>query len=236
MAKTLQDQGEIRIVITPNVNQKIQGEREYLESQIFPHLDRMSEERGVTVSIKWNDPVSIGDVHQYTFSYDVGENPHPFNFVLNTTGNANKERHFVEGVPTYEYETTEELGRNVEKGFVRMLDKLFPHTTKTELIKALRKVGRIYQEFGQIQDSLEMHRRALALLQEQYGNENADTIESLYTVGWFCYKLDCYDEALDRLHQALDSARRVYGEYDQHVTDFIGIIRMVEASAKRARR
>lgn len=233
MAKTLNDAGEIRIVITPTTTDSIQTEREFLMAKVFPHLIQQAEEREVSVNFMWNTPIAIEGVHQFSVSYDVADSPHPFNFVLNTTGDANKERHFVDGVPTYDYETVEEFGRNVEKGFVRMLDKLFPHTTKTELIKALRKVARIYQEFGQLQDSLEMHRRALALLQAEYGNDNADTIEALYTCGWLDYKLDNFDLALDRLHQALEAARRVYGEVDQHVNDFIGIIRMVEAAAKR---
>lgn len=236
MAKTLNDFGEIRIVITPSSAIDIEAERAYLMSNVFPHLMQLAEEREVSVNFRWNTALGIDDSHEYTVSYDVVENPHPFRFVRNTTGNAQKERHFVDGVPTYEYETIEELGRGVEKGFVRMLDKLFPHTTKTELIKALRKVARIYQEFGQLQDSLEMHRRALAILQAEYGNDNADTIEALYTCGWLDYKLDNYDLSLDRLHQALDAAVRVYGENDQHVTDFIGIIRMVEAAAKRAKK
>jgi len=236
MARTLNDQGEIRLVITPTTTKEIQEEREYLMAKIFPHLLQLAEEREVSVNFMWNTPIGIDDVHQFTVSYDVAENPHPFNFVLNTSADANKDRHFVDGVPTYDYATKEELGRGIEKGFLRMLDKLFPHTTKTELIKALRKVARIYQEFGQLQDSLEMHRRALALLQAEYGNDNADTIEALYTCGWLDYKLDNYDLSLDRLHQALDAAMRVYGENDQHVADFIGIIRMVEATAKRAKK
>lgn len=236
MAKTLNDSGEIRLVITPTTTQDINAERTYLMAQVFPHLIQQAEERGVSVNFMWNTAVGVDDVHEFLVSYDVAESPHPFRFVLNTTGDAQKERHFVDGVPTYDYETVEELGRGIEKGFVRMLDKLFPHTTKTELVKALRKVARIYQEFGQLQDSLEMHHRALALLQAEYGNDNADTIEALYTCGWLDYKLDNYELALDRLHQALDAAVRVYGENDQHVFDFIGIIRMVEAAAKRAKR
>lgn len=236
MAKTLNDHGEIRIVITPTTTNDTMAEREYLMAKVFPHLIQLAEEREVSVNFLWNTPIGIDDVHQFTVSYDVAENPHPFNFIRNTTGTANKDRHFVDGIPTYEYETVQELGRGVEKGFIRMLDKLFPHTTKKELVKALRKVARIYQEFGQLQDSLEMHRRALTLLQTEYGNDNADTIEALYTCGWLDYKLDNYDLALDRLHQALESARRVYGEYGQCVTDYIGVIRMVEASAKRAKK
>lgn len=236
MAKTLNDTGEIRLVITPTTTLNIEQERNYLMTQVFPHLLQQAQEREVAVNFAWNMPVGIDDTHEFLVSYDVAESAHPFRFVLNTTGNAQKERHFEDGVPTYEYETVEELGRGVEKGFVRMLDKLFPHTTKTELIKALRKVARIYQEFGQLQDSLEMHRRALSLLQAEYGNDNADTIEALYTCGWLDYKLDNYDLSLDRLHQALEAARRVYGENDQHVTDYIGIIRMVEAAAKRAKK
>lgn len=236
MAKTLNDSGEIRLVITPTTTDDVQAERAYLMAQVFPHLIQQAEEREVSVNFLWNTPISIEGAHQFLVSYDVAESAHPFNFVLNTTAEANKDRHFVDGVPTYDYATVEELGRNIEKGFVRMLDKLFPHTTKTELIKALRKVARIYQEFGQIQDSLDMHHRALALLQAEYGNDNADTIEALYTCGWLDYKLDNYELSLDRLHQALESARRVYGEMDQHVTDYIGIIRMVEAAAKRVKK
>lgn len=233
MAKTLNDHDEIRLVISPATSDNIQEERAYLMAQVFPHLIQLAEERQVSVNFLWNTPVAIEGVHQFNVSYDVVENPHPFCFVRNTTGNANKERHFVEGVPTYEYETIEELGRGIEKGFQRMLDKLFPHTTRTELVKALRKVGRIYQEFGQLSDSLEMHKRALTILQSDYGNDNADTVEALYTCGWFEYKLDNYESALDHMHQAVESARRVYGEFDQHVTDFIGVLRMIEATAKR---
>lgn len=236
MARTLNDQGEIRLVITPTTTNEIQEEREYLMAKVFPHLLQLAEEREVSVNFMWNTPIGIDDVHQFTVSYDVADSPHPFCFVLNTAPDANKERHFVDGIPTYDYASKEELGRGIEKGFLRMLDKLFPHTTKTELIKALRKVARIYQEFGQLQDSLEMHRRALALLQAEYGNDNADTIEALYTCGWLDYKLDNYELSLDRLHQALDAAMRVYGENDQHVADFIGVIRMVEATMKRVRK
>lgn len=236
MAKTLNDSGEIRLVITPTTTVDIEQERTYLMANVFPHLLQQAAEREVSVNFAWNTPVGIDEAHEFLVSYDVAESAHPFRFVRNVTGAAQKERHFEDGVPTYDYETVEELGRGIEKGFVRMLDKLFPHTTKTELIKALRKVARIYQEFGQLQDSLEMHRRALALLQAEHGNDNPDTIEALYTCGWLDYKLDNYELSLDRLHQALDSATRVYGESDQHVTDFIGIIRLVEASAKRNRR
>lgn len=236
MAKTLNDQGEIRLVITPTTTVGIEQERTYLMANVFPHLLQQAQEREVNVNFVWNAPVGIDDAHEFLVSYDVAESAHPFRFVLNTSGNAQKERHFEDGIPTYDYETIEELGRGVEKGFVRMLDKLFPHTTKTELVKALRKVARIYQEFGQLQDSLEMHRRALAILQEQYGNDNADTIEALYTCGWLHYKLDNFELSLDRLHQALDAATRVYGENDQHVFDFIGVVRLVEAAAKRAKR
>lgn len=235
MAKTLNDQGEIRLVITPTTTKDIQAEREYLMAKVFPHLIQLAEEREVSVNFMWNTPVGIDDVHQFNVSYDVADSPHPFTFVLNTTPEANKERHFVDGVPTYDYATTEELGRGIEKGFTRMLDKLFPHTSNTELIKALRKVARIYQEFGRLEDSLEMHRRALTILQTEYGNDNADTIEALYTCGWLDYKLDRYELALDRLNQAIDSARRVYGEMDQHVTDFMGVLRLVSAAAKRAK-
>lgn len=236
MAKTLNDYGEIRLVITPTTTLDVEEERNYLMAQVFPHLLQEASEREVSVNFMWNTAVGIDEAHEFLVSYDVAESAHPFRFVRNTSGNAQKERHFEDGVPTYEYETVEELGRGVEKGFLRMLDKLFPHTTKTELVKALRKVARIYQEFGQLQDSLEMHHRALALLQEQYGNDNADTIEALYTCGWLDYKLDNFELSLDRLHQALDAATRVYGESDQHVTDFIGVIRLVEAAAKRAKK
>jgi len=235
MAKTLNDHGEIRLVITPATSDDIQQERAYLMANVFPHLIQLAEEREVSVNFLWNTPVAFEGVHQFQVSYDVAESPHPYVFVRNTSGNADKERHFVDGIPTYDYETIEELGRFIEKGFQRMLDKLFPHTTKTELVKALRKVARIYQEFGQLQDSLEMHRRALAILQAEYGNENADTCEALYTCGWFEYKLDNYERAIDHMNQAVSAARRVYGEYDQHVTDFIGVLRMVEAAAKRKR-
>lgn len=236
MAKSLIDQGEIRLVITPTTTKDIQEEREYLMAKVFPHLLQLAEEREVSVNFMWNTAVGIDDIHQFTVSYDVADSPHPFHFVLNTSADANKERHFVDGVPTYDYATKEELGRGVEKGFVRMLDKLFPNTTKTELIKALRKLARIYQEMGNLQDALEMHRRALAVLQAEYGNDNADTIEALYTCGWLDFKLDKYELSLDRLHQALDAAARVYGENDQHTADFIGVIRMVEATAKRAKK
>ena len=236
MARILNDHDEIRIVITPTTTKDIQEERDYLMSQVFPNLVKWAEEREVSVNFCWNTPIGIDDIHQYNVSYDVAENPHPYCFIKNTTGDAVKDRHFVDGTPTYEYETTKELGRGIEKAFVRMLDRLFPHTTKTELVKALRKVANIYREFGQMQDSLEMHRRALTILQSEYGNDNADSIEELYTCGWLDYKLDNYDMSLDRLRQALESARRVYGENDQHVTDFIGVIRMVEAAAKRAKR
>ena len=236
MAKTLNDAGEIRLVITPTTTLNVDEERTYLMAQVFPHLLQQAAEREVSVNFVWNTPVGIDDTHEFLVSYDVAESAHPFRFVRNATSEAQKERHFVDGVPTYDYETVEELGRGVEKGFVRMLDKLFPHTTKTELVKALRKVARIYQEFGQIQDSLEMHNRALMLLQSEYGNDNADTIEALYTCGWLHFKLDNYELSLDRLHQALGAATRVYGEADQHVTDFIGVIRLVEAAAKRAKK
>ena len=236
MAKTLHDSGEIRLVITPTTTLDIEQERTYLMAQVFPHLLQQAAEREVAVNFVWNTAVGIDTQHEFMVSYDVAESAHPFRFVRNTAGNAQKDRHFEDGVPTYEYETIEELGRGIEKGFVRMLDKLFPHTTKTELVKALRKVARIYQEFGQLQDSLEMHRRALSLLQAEYGNDNADTIEALYTCGWLDYKLDNFELSLDRLHQALEAATRVYGENDQHVFDFIGVIRMVEAAAKRAKR
>lgn len=235
MARTLNDHDEIRLVITPATSDDIQEERSYLMAKVFPHLIQLAEEREVSVNFLWNTPAAFPGIHQINVSYTVAENPHPYSFIRNNDGTANKERHFVDGVPTYDYETIEELGRGIEKGFVRMLDKLFPHTTKTELVKALRKVARIYQEFGQLHDSLEMHRRALNILQAEYGNDNADTVEALYTCGWLEYKLDCYELALDHMHQAVESARRVYGEYDQHVTDFIGILRMVEAASKRKR-
>lgn len=234
MAKTLIDQGEIRLVITPTAADGIQEEQQYLMAQVFPHLITLAAERDVRVNFLWNTPIEIEGIHEFAVSYDVVENPHPYVFTRNTTGTANKERHFIDGVPHYDYETSEELGRGIEKAFLRMLDKLFPHTTKTELVKALRKVARIYQEMGQLQDALEMHRRALSILQSEYGNDNSDTVEALYTCGWLDYKLDHYELALDRLHQAVEAARRVYGDSDQHVTDFIGIIRMVEASAKRS--
>lgn len=235
MAKTLIDQGEIRVVISPSVSADTQAEREYIMAKIFPHLITLAEERGISVNFLWNTPIGIDGVHEYRVSYDVAESVHPYVFVKNESEDANKERHFIDGIPYYDYATPEELGRGIEKAFLRMLDKLFPHTTKTELIKALRKVARIYQEMGHLQDALEMHRRALAILQAEYGNDNADTIEALYTCGWLDYKLDNFDLSLDRLHQALEASRRVYGENDQHVTDYIGIIRMVEASAKRSK-
>lgn len=234
MAKTLIDQGEIRLVITPTSTNDIQEEQQYLMAKVFPHLITLAAEREVRVNFMWNTPAGFEDVHEFTVSYDVADSPHPYVFTRNTEGTANKERHFIDGIPHYDYETIEELGRGVEKAFLRMLDKLFPHTTKTELVKALRKVARIYQEMGQLQDALEMHRRALAILQAEYGNDNSDTVEALYTCGWLDYKLDNFELSLDRLHQAVEAARRVYGESDQHVTDFIGVIRMVEAGAKRA--
>ena len=234
MAKTLNDHSEIRLVITPTSGADLLEEREYLMAKVFPHLLQLAEERGILVNFLWNAPIGIDDVHEYEVSYTVADSPHPYVFTRNTTGNADKQRHFVDGVPHYDYETKEELGRGIEKGLLRMLDKLFPHATVTELVKALRKVARIYQEMGNTDEALEMHRRALEVLQKEYGNENADTIEALYTCGWLDYKQGNNELALDRLHQALEAARIVYGEMDQHVTDYIGIIRMVEAAVKRA--
>lgn len=230
MSKTLNDQGEIRIVITPN-RSDIEAERTYLMGQVFPHLLQQAAEREVVVDFKWNNPVEVEGVKEFRVAFAVAESPHPYIFSEVTDGTAQKDRHFIEGVPAYDYETIEELGRLVEKAFVRTLDRLFPHTTETELIKAIRKVARIYQEFGQLEDSLEMHMRALALLQK--GEPTADTCEQLYTCGWLNYKLGNTETALEYLHKAVDAANVTYGEGDQHVHDFIGVIRMVEASAKR---
>ncbi len=232
MERTLKDHGEIRVVITPTLSD-IQEERNYLMGQVFPHLVQLAEEREVSVEFKWNAPFGIEGVHEYQVSLYVAENPHPYVFTRVTDGSANKERHFVEGVPAYDYEKPEELGRLIEKAFLRLLDRLYPHTTETELVKALRKVARIYQEFGQLEDSLEMHTRALNLLNKDGVEPTVDTCEQLYTCGWLNYKIGRTQEALDLLNKAVSVARTVYGEYDQHVTDFIGVLRMVEASVKR---
>ncbi|MBQ0057713.1 MAG: tetratricopeptide repeat protein [Bacteroidales bacterium] len=232
MAKTLNDHGEIRLVITPTLND-IEADREYLMGKVIPHLMQQAAERDVDVVVKWNSPFGVDSLKQYQISFAVAESAHPYVFNYNPADDAQKDRHFVDGVPTYDYQTIEELGRLVEKAFVRILDRLFPHTTVTELIKALRKVARIYQEFGQLDNSLEMHERALALLQEHSDETNSDVVEQLYTCGWLNYKLGNFDKSLSLLNEAVSKARAVYGESDPHVTDFIGVIRMVEASKAR---
>jgi len=233
MAKTLVDQSEIRVVITPTASGDFQEEREYLREFIFPQLSRLGEERDVIVNCLWTSPLFVQDVHKYLVSYTVGDNPHKYAFILNTTGDANKDRHFVDGVATYDYETKEELGRCIEKGLHRMLDKLFPSTSTTDLVKSLRRVARIYQEMGQLEDSLEMQTRVYKVLDKANGEKNTDAIETLYTCGWLNYKLGRFDQALKLLKKSYENALVVYGDTDQRTTDQLGIIRMVEAAAKR---
>jgi len=231
MAKTLNDHGEIRLVITPTVG-VLDEERTYLMGQVFPHLMQLAEERNVSLEFKWNTPFEMEGVREYQVNFYVADSPHRYIFTQVTDGTANKERHFVDGIAAYDYETTPELGRLVEKGFLRLLDRLFPHASDTELVKALRKVARIYQERDLLADSLEMHTRALQVVNQPGVEPTADTCEQLYTCGWLNYKLGHIDEALVLLHQAVTSARLVFGEYDQKVTDFIGVLRMVEASKR----
>jgi len=233
MAKSLIDQSEIRVVITPTDSGDVQAERDYLREFVFPHLSHLGEERDIIVNFLWTAPLFVQDVHKYLVSYTVADNPHRYAFILNTTGNANKERHFVDGVATYEYENKEELGRGIEKGLRRVLDKLFPSTSVTDLVKNLRRVARIYQEMGQLQDALDMQSRVFKVLDKEFGEKNTDTIETLYTCGWLNYKLGNYEQALKQLKRSYENAKDVYGDTDQRTTDQLGIIRMVEASAKR---
>ncbi len=233
MAKTLIDQSEIRVVITPTASGDVEEERNYLREFVFPHLCRLGEERDVIVNFLWTAPLFVQDVHKYLVSYTVADNPHKYAFILNTAGDANKERHFVDGVATYEYETKEELGRCVEKGLRRTLDKLFPSTTITDLVKNLRRVARIYQEMGKLEDSLDMQSRVFKILDQEYGEKNTDAIEALYTCGWLNYKLGKFDQSLKLLKKAYENAIEVYGNTDQRTVDQLGIIRMVEAAAKR---
>ena len=236
MAKTLVDQSEIRVIITPTASGDIQAERDYLREFVFPHLSHLGEERDIIVNFLWTQPFFVQDVHKYLVSYTVADNPHKYAFILNTTGNANKERHFVDGIATYEYETKEELGRCIEKGLRRTLDKLFPSTSVTDLVKNLRRVARIYQEMGQLEDALEMQTRVFKVLDKEVGTKNSDTIETLYTCGWLNYKLGNLDQALSLLRKSFENAQEVYGAADQRTTDQLGIIRRVEAAAKRQKK
>ncbi len=235
MAKTLVDQSEIRVVITPTASGDVQEEREYLREFVFPQLSRLGEERDVLVNFLWTAPLFVQDVHKYLVSYTVADNPHKYSFILNTSGDANKDRHFVDGIATYDYETKEELGRCIEKGLRRTLDKLFPSTTVTDLVKNLRRVARIYQEMGKLEDSLDMQTRVFKVLDQEYGEKNTDAIEALYTCGWLNYKLGRFEPSLKMLKKAYENAIEVYGNTDQRTVDQLGIIRMVEAAAKRKR-
>jgi tetratricopeptide (TPR) repeat protein len=100
-------------------------------------------------------------------------------------------------------------------------------------VKNLRRVARIYQEMGQLQDALDMQSRVFKVLDKEYGEKNTDTIETLYTCGWLNYKLGNYDQALKQLKKSYENAKDVYGDTDQRTTDQLGIIRLVEAAAKR---
>jgi len=236
MAKSLIDQSEIRVVITPTDSGDVQTERDFLMETVFPYLTRLGEERDIIVNFLWTAPFFMQDVHKYLVSYTVADNPHRYAFILNTSGNANKERHFVDGVATYEYENKEELGRGIEKGLRRVLDKLFPSTSVTDLVKNLRRVGRIYQEMGRLQDALDMQSRVFKELDKEFGEKNTDAIETLYTCGWLNYKLGNSEQALKLLKRSYENAKEVYGDTDQRTTDQLGIIRMVEAAAKRQKK
>ncbi len=236
MAKSLIDQNEIRVIITPTDSGDMQAELDYLREYVFPHLSHLGEERDIIVNFLWTSPLFVQDVHKYQVNYQVADNPHKYAFILNTSGNANKDRHFVDGVATYDYETKEELGRLVEKGLRRTLDKLFPSTSVTDLVKNLRRVARIYQEMGQLEDALEMQTRAFKVLDKEFGEKHSDTIETLYTCGWLNYKLGNFDQALKLLRKSYENAKDVYGDVDQRSTDQLGIIRMVEASVKRQKK
>ena len=88
MAKSLIDQSEIRVVITPTDSGDVQAERDYLREYVFPHLSHLGEERDIIINFLWTAPLFVQDVHKFLVSYTVVDNPHKYAFILNTDGNA----------------------------------------------------------------------------------------------------------------------------------------------------
>ncbi|MBQ0073837.1 MAG: tetratricopeptide repeat protein [Prevotella sp.] len=221
----------ISIIVTPTFG-TVQDERNYLMTTLFPHLMQLADEHQVAVELKWETSIEIIGVHEIRVSLVVDENPHPLVFVKKPADQVSSDRIYTDGVRHIDYATNEVLGRNIEKAFVRLLDKLFPVTTPVELAKALRKVATIYRELGQTQEAYEMLQRALNVLVENFGEQNPDTIEAHYQCGWLLYRLNRFDESIAQLTKACELATETFNESDPRITDYIGVLRLVKASAK----
>lgn len=231
----LHDNREISIVVSPTFRD-VQEEREYLMGTVLPRLMLIAEERQVTVQTKWNTPMNIEGIEEILISLDIEESRHPYTFVRREIAEVDSHRHDENGVVKYTYASMAEFGYALEKSFVRLLDKVFPRTNIIELEKALVKAAKIYMELGQLEDALMLEERAVRVLKENIGEKNTDCIEAIYACGWLNYKLKRYDEALKILNHVHEIAVEVFGDIDPRTTDYIGVIRMVEASAKRAQR
>lgn len=221
----------ISIVVTPTFG-TIQEERNYLMTSLFPHLMQLADEHQVTVELKWNTSIEIIGVHEIRISLNVDENPHPLVFVKKPQDQVSADRIYNDGIRHIDYATCEVLGRNIEKAFVRLLDKLFPVTTPVELAKSLRKVATIYRELGNQQEAYDMMQRALNVLIENFGEQNPDTIEAHYQCGWLLYRLGRIEESLQQLNKAIELAQQTFNEADPRIYDYMGVMRLVAASKK----
>lgn len=222
---------QISIIVTPTFG-NIQDERNYLMTTLFPHLMQLADEHQVTVELKWETSIEIIGIHELRISLVVEENPHPLVFVKKPADQVSSDRIYTDGIRHIDYATNEVLGRNIEKAFVRLLDKLFPVTTPVELAKALRKVATIYRELGQTQDALDMLQRALNVLIENFGEQNPDTIEAHYQCAWLLYRMDRIDEAVAEMEKTLNLSIETFNEADPRISDYMGVLRMIKASKR----
>ncbi|MCQ2334496.1 MAG: tetratricopeptide repeat protein [Paludibacteraceae bacterium] len=232
MTQSFSDNRVMRVIVTPSFSE-IEEERAYLMAHTFPRMIHIAEERNVTLEFVWKAPVIIAGSNELTFSYDVEENRHVYIYEKVASADLVGPRRVIDGISHHDYADMLKLDRNVENSFVRLLDKVFPHTSYLELAKALQKASKIYLDRGEFEQALELAELASKELIANMGEGASDSIEARYSCAWLNYKLGNYAEAFEIMGKVVTLADAHFQNNDPRITDYLGVMRMIDAAYKR---